>query len=109
MITLDDFKKIELRVARIVDVREVPGADRIWQLVIDLGGEPAQTREIVAGVKKFYSRESLIGKLIVVIQNLEPAVIRGIASHGMLLAAKSGDGLALLSPDQSIAPGAIIG
>ena len=106
MITLDEFKKIELRVAKITDVKELPGADRIWHLTIDLGGE---TREIVAGVKKFYSREALLGKLIVVIQNLEPAIIRGTASHGMLLAAKSGDQLVLLSPDQPIAPGATVG
>lgn len=106
MATLDDFKKIELRVARILDVKEVPGADRIWHLVIDLAGE---TREIVAGVKKFYPRETLIGKHIVVIQNLEPAVIRGVTSHGMLLAAKSGDELVLVTPDRPIASGATVG
>lgn len=106
MATLDDFKKIELRVAKIVEVRELPGADRIWHLVIDIAG---QTREIVAGVKKHYTRESLLGKLIVVIQNLEPAVIRGVTSHGMLLAAKSGDDLVLLTPDQPIASGAVVG
>ncbi len=106
MATLDDFKKIELRIAKILDVREVPGADRIWHLTIELG---AESREIVAGVKKHYSRESLIGKYIVVIQNLEPAVIRGVTSHGMLLAAKSGDDLVLLTPDKPIASGATVG
>lgn len=106
MVTLEDFKKIELRVAKVTDVRELPGADRIWHLVIDIDG---QSREIVAGVKKHYSREALIGKLIVVIQNLEPAVIRGVASHGMLLAAKAGDDLVLLSPDRPIASGAVVG
>lgn len=106
MATLEDFKKIELRVAKIMDVRELPGADRIWHLVIDLNGE---SREIVAGVKKFYPREALIGKFIVVIQNLEPAVIRGVTSHGMLLAAKSGDDLVLLTPDRPIASGAVVG
>lgn len=106
MATLEDFKKIELRIARILDVREVPGADRIWHLVIELG---AETREIVAGVKKFYDRESLVGKHIVVIQNLDPAVIRGVTSHGMLLAAKSGDDLVLLTPDRPIASGATVG
>jgi methionine--tRNA ligase beta chain len=106
MITLDDFKKIELRVARIIDVRELPGADRIWHLNIEIGSE---AREIVAGVKKHYTREDLLGKHIVVIQNLEPAVIRGVASHGMLLAAKSGDDLVLLTPDRPIASGATVG
>ncbi len=106
MITIEDFKKIELRIARILDVREVPGADRIWHLTVELGD---QTRELVAGVKKHYDRERLIGKHIVVIQNLEPAVIRGVTSHGMLLAAKSGDELVLLTPDQPIASGAIVG
>ena len=107
MVTLEDFKKIELRIAKIVDVRDLPGADRIWHLVIDIAG---QTREIVAGVKKKYpDREALLGRSIVVIQNLEPAVIRGVTSHGMLLAAKSGEDLVLLGPDQPIASGAVVG
>jgi methionine--tRNA ligase beta chain len=104
--TLEDFKKIELRIAKILDVRELPGADRIWHLTIEIGSE---SREIVAGVKKFYSREDLVGKHIVVIQNLEPAVIRGVTSHGMLLAAKLGDDLVLLTPDRPIASGAVVG
>lgn len=106
MATLEDFKKIELRIAKVLDVREIPGADRIWHLTIEIGSE---SREIVAGVKKFYSREDLVGKYIAVIQNLEPAVIRGVTSHGMLLAAKSGDDLVLLTPDRPIASGAVVG
>ena len=99
---LEDFKKIELKTAEILDVQEIPGADKLWKLTIDVGTEK---KEIVAGIKAHYSRESLIGKSIVVVNNLAPAVIRGVESKGMLLAAKHADRLTLLSPDQKLPPG----
>ena len=106
-VLLDDFKKIELRVAEVLDAQDIPGADKIWKLTIDLGSEK---KEIVAGVKAFYTRDALIGKSIVVVQNLAPAVIRGVESHGMLLAAKDAGGrLAILSPDQKVPPGSTVG
>jgi methionine--tRNA ligase beta chain len=106
MVTLDDFKKVELRTAKILDAQEIPGADRLWKLSIDVGSEK---KEIVAGVKQFYAREALIGRTIVVVNNLAPTVIRGVESRGMLLAAKDGAALSLLSADKDLPPGSVIG
>ncbi|HTL69823.1 MAG TPA: hypothetical protein VL404_00885 [Candidatus Eisenbacteria bacterium] len=105
-IALADFKKIELRTAKILDVQEVPGADRIWKLTIDVGTEK---KEIVAGIKAFYTREALLGKSVVVVNNLETAVIRGVESRGMLLAAKDGASLTILSPEKDLPAGSLVG
>ncbi len=105
-ITIEDFKKIDLRVAKILDVQEIPGVDRLWKLEIDLGSEK---KSIVAGVKKFYTAEQLRGKSIVVINNLVPSVIRGVESNGMLLAAKDESGLTLITVDKDIPAGSAIG
>ncbi len=106
MITLDDFKKVELRTAKVLDAQEIPGADRIWKLSVDLGTEK---KEIVAGVKVFYTREALIGRSIVVVNNLAPTVIRGVESQGMLLAAKDGTALSILTVDKDVPPGCLVG
>ncbi len=82
-ISFDLFKQIDLRVAEIKACEDVPGADRLYKLTIDIGGE----RQIVAGIKAHYTKEELIGKKIAVVANLEPRTIRGLTSHGMLLAA----------------------
>ena len=87
-ITFDEFKKLDLRIAEIRSAEEIPGADKIYKLTVDLGGE---VRELVAGIKLFYEPDFLVGKKIVVLTNLEPRVIRGISSHGMLLAASNED------------------
>ena len=83
-ISYDDFKKLDLRVAQIQKVEPHPNADRLWLLTIRIGEEE---RQIVAGIKQHYTAEELTGKKIVVVANLAPAVIRGIESKGMLLAA----------------------
>ena len=106
MVTLEEFKKIELKTAKILDAQEIPGADRIWRLSIDVG---AEKKEIVAGVKMFYTREALIGRSIIVVNNLAPSTIRGVESHGMLLAAKDGASLSILSPDKELPPGSVVG
>jgi methionyl-tRNA synthetase len=104
---LDDFKKIELRVAKILEVHEVAGADRIWKLLIDVGTEK---KEVVAGIKASYpTKESLIGKSVVVVNNLEPAVIRGVESKGMLLAGKDAGTLTLLTLERELPPGSLVG
>lgn len=105
-VALDEFKRLELRVAVVLDAQEIPGADRLWKLLIDVGSEK---KEIVAGIKAFYSREALLGRRIVVVNNLVPAIIRGVESNGMLLAAKSEGQLSLLTPDKELAPGSLIG
>ena len=102
LITFDDFLKVDLRVAKILEAEKVEGADRLLKLQISLGTEE---RQIVAGVAKFYSPEELVGRKIVVVANLATATIRGVESQGMLLAASSGDGLALLQPDSELPEG----
>lgn len=102
-ITFDYFQKIDLRVAKIISVGKPEGSKKLLKLKIDLGDE---TREIVAGIGSEYNSEELIGKKIVVVANLEPKVLMGIESKGMLLAVKSDVGLVLLTVDKEIAPGA---
>lgn len=104
---LADFKKLDLRLARILEAEDIPGADRLWRLTVDAG---AGNKTLVAGIKLAYpQKEALIGKTVVVIDNLEPAVIRGVESKGMLLAAKEGDKMCLLSVDAALSPGSPVG
>ena len=104
-IAFDDFGKIELRTAIVLSAERVQGADKLLKLQIDLGDEK---RQIVAGIAQYYTPEDMVGKTIIVVANLQPAKIRGVESNGMLLAAKKGDGLVLLSTDKDIEPGAKI-
>ncbi|OGX23705.1 MAG: methionine--tRNA ligase subunit beta [Omnitrophica WOR_2 bacterium RIFCSPHIGHO2_02_FULL_45_21] len=105
MVTYDDFKKLEIKVARIQEVTEHPNADRLYVLKIDLGDSQ---RQIVAGIRNSYNPEELVGKQIAVITNLEPAVIRGIESQAMLLAASDENGIALLTPQREVSIGSIV-
>ena len=102
MITFDDFKKIELKIARITEAEEVACAEKLLKLQIDLGGEK---RQIVAGIKRSYQAADLIGREIVVVVNLEPRMVMGIESNGMLLAASDDTGPVLLRPDKDVPPG----
>lgn len=105
--TSDPFSKLDLRVAKILDVADIPGADKLYILQVDLG--PLGKRTIVAGMKPYYPKEELIGKSIVMVTNLKPAVIRGVESKGMLLAATDADKVvSLLNPKDS-SPGAEVG
>jgi methionyl-tRNA synthetase len=88
-ITIDDFAKIELRVAQITLAERIPKADKLLRLEVDLG--PHGTRQILSGIAEFYPPEELTGRRIVVITNLAPRKMRGLESHGMLLAASDGD------------------
>lgn len=104
-ITFDDFAKIDLRVARVLEARPHPNADKLLVLQIDLGSEH---RQIIAGIRGYYEPEQLVGKLIVVVKNLAPRAMRGETSNGMLLAASNEDRsqVILLSPMADIPPGA---
>ncbi len=105
MVSFEDFKKTSIKIARIKEVKDHPNADKLYVLKVDIGGEE---KELVAGIKKAYKAEELIGKLVVVVDNLEPATIRGIESKGMVLAAQHGDKLVVICPDKEISPGAIV-
>ncbi len=103
-ITYDDFAKLELRVARVLEARPHPNAERLLLLQVDLGD---QQKQIVAGIRQHYTPEQLTGKLIVVVNNLAPAILRGETSNGMLLAATSGEKVIVLTPDDpDCVPGA---
>ena len=105
MATIDDFKKIDFRIATIKDAQEHPDADRLYILKVDIGGSQ---RQLVAGIRLFYKKEELVGKQAVVITNLEPAIIRGVESQGMLLAAQDEKGISLISPERFVLEGSII-
>jgi len=104
-ISIEDFKKVELRVAKVISVEAVPKADKLYKIHVDLGYE---RRTIVSGIREEYAPEDLEGMRIIVICNLKPATIRGVESKGMLLAAETpgGEGLALLTVDRKIPLGA---
>lgn len=102
-ITIDEFAKVDLRVAQVLAAEKVEGADKLLRLTVTLGGEE---RQIVAGIAKYYNPAELVGKEIVVVANLKPVKLRGVLSQGMLLAASQGDKLAVLTPERSVGDGA---
>ena len=103
MITYDDFKKVELKIAKVLEAEEVVGAEKLLKLKIDLGN--SETRQIVAGIKKMYQAKDLVGKEIAVVVNLEPRMVMGVESNGMLLAASDEKGPVILMPEREVAPG----
>ncbi|HDP77099.1 MAG TPA: methionine--tRNA ligase [Mesotoga infera] len=104
LISIDDFSKVELRVASVVDAEIVPKSRKLLRLQLDLG--EFGRRQVVAGIAQFYSPDELIGMKIVVVANLQPAKLMGIESNGMILAAKIGDSLSLLTVHKDLLPGA---
>lgn len=102
-IEIDDFTKLDLRIARIESAREIDGADKLLALDLDLG--ELGTRQVFAGIKSAYSAVDLEGRHVVVVANLKPRKMRFGVSEGMILAAESGSGIRLLSPDAPAKPG----
>ncbi|MFQ5862759.1 MAG: methionine--tRNA ligase subunit beta [Candidatus Brocadiales bacterium] len=105
MITIEDFSRIDLRVAEIKSVEDHPQADKLLVLKID-AGDSSQGRQLVAGLRGHYSPSELVGKKIIIVNNLAPAVLRGVESQGMLLAAQDGQKVVILSPEKDVRPGA---
>ncbi len=103
MISIDEFRRIELKIATIKKAEPHPNADKLLVLQIDLGSEE---RQIVAGIKGHYAPEELVGRQVVVVANLETAKLRGLESQGMLLAASDGERIVILTPEKEIHPGA---
>ena len=97
-IPFSDWQELDLRVAEILEIEDIPGADRLYKLKIDLGTE---TRTLIAGLKQYYTKDELEGKKCIVFANLEPKTFKGIKSHGMVLAAVNADNsvVKLLNPD----------
>ena len=82
-----------------------PNADKLYVIIVEVGDK---TKQIVAGIKNSYKKEDLIGREVVLVDNLDPAVIRGIESNGMLLAASDDKGLAIITPDREVALGSLV-
>ena len=102
-IRIDDFAKIDLRVAKVVDAALVEGSDKLLRLTLDLGGE---RRNVFSGIRSAYAPQDLIGRLVLMVANLEPRKMRFGVSEGMVLCASGeGSGLYLLSPDAGATPG----
>jgi len=105
MATIDDFRKLELKVAQIKEVNEHPNADKLWVLLLDLGD---RTKQVVAGIKNSYSKESLLGKYVVVVDNLDPVLLRGVESQGMILAGSDDSGITIISPEKPLKLGSTV-
>ncbi len=105
MITYDDFKKIELKAVRVLEASRVEGSEKLLKLKVDLGNEQ---RQIVSGIAKAYDPEFLVGKTIIIVANLEPRMLMGLESQGMILAAHGESGPVVLVPEKEVPPGAEI-
>ena len=106
MISFDDFKKVELKTAKVLSAERIEGSDKLLKLEVEVGEE---TRPLVAGIGKAYDLETLVGKMIIIVANLEPKSLLGHESRGMLLAASEDGGAPmLLTIDGDIASGADI-
>lgn len=102
LISLDEFKKVDLRVAEVVEAKPVAGADKLLEIQVKIGDS---IRTIVAGIAQHYPPSALIGRKIVIVANLQPRRVRGVESEGMLLAATHGDQIALVSIDGDVPSG----
>ena len=101
-LSIEEFQKWDLRIAKIVSAERVPGTDRLLKLEVLC----PEKRQVVSGIAEYYKPEELIGKEVVLVANLKPAKIRGVLSQGMILAAKDKDGLSLIIPEKEKEPGA---
>jgi len=107
VICIDDFCKVQLRTAKVLEAERIPNADKLLKLKIEVG---AETRPLVAGIAKFYAPEEMVGKTIIIVANLKPRKLMGIESQGMLLAAKDAEGnLKLATIEGGFASGCSVG
>jgi methionine--tRNA ligase beta chain len=104
-IKFEEFKKLELKIGEIVSVEDIPGADKLYKLQVNLGDKVV---ELVAGLKTSYTTEELLHKKVPVLVNLEPKTVRGVTSNGMILACDLDGKPVLLTPDKDVPPGSII-
>ena len=105
--TFDDFGKMDIRTATVLEAERVPKTDKLLKLTIDTG---IDTRVIVSGIAEYYTPEQMVGKQICILANLAPRKIRGIESKGMILMARQGDGkMRFVTPEETLANGAEIG
>jgi len=105
LLDYDEFARMQLRTAEIIEAEKVPGTDKLMRLTVRMG---AEKRQLVAGIALHYEPQEVVGKTVIVVANLKPAVIRGVESNGMVLAASRGETLRLLTVDDSISTGAVV-
>lgn len=103
MITIDDFIKVELKVGTVLEAENVEGSDKLIKLKVDLGEE--EPSQILAGVKQWYKSEDFVGKQVIVVANLEPRIMMGLESQGMMLAADTEKGPVFLTVPKKVPPG----
>lgn len=103
MISFDDFAKVELKVGTILEAEDLEGSEKLLKLKVDLGEE--EPRQILAGVKQWYQPEDFVGKQVVVVTNLEPKMMMGLESQGMMLAADAEGGPIFLTVPKKVPPG----
>lgn len=101
--TIDDFRKLEFKVGKVMECLPHSNADRLYVLKVDVGN--GETRQVVAGIRASYTPEELTGKSVVVVMNLQPAMLRGVESQGMVLAASGGGRVSVVSPAPEVPPG----
>ena len=105
--TFEEFDKMDIRTATVLEAERVPKTDKLLKLTIDTG---IDKRVIVSGIAEYYTPEAMVGKQICILANLQPRTIRGIESKGMILMAKQGDGsMRFITPQEAVANGAMIG
>ena len=101
-ISFEEFKKLDIRVGKILEVEPIKGSEKLLKLKVDIGGEK---RQIIAGIAKVYKTDELVGKNFVVLANLEPKKLMGLESQGMVLCADAGEGPVCLTPIKEVPPG----
>lgn len=113
-ISFEEFKKLRIRIGLIVEAERVEGTDKLLKLKVDFGDDPSASsgrlrRQIVSGIAEFYKPEQLIGKQFPFVVNLEPRIIRGIESQGMILAVSNNEKIVLLKPNKKVPAGSFVG
>ncbi|WP_448588531.1 methionine--tRNA ligase subunit beta [Thermocrinis sp.] len=106
LISLEDFIKLDIRVAKVLSAERVEGSEKLLKLRVSLGDEE---RTLMAGIAKNYKPEELVGKKIIILANLRPRKIFGVESQGMLLAASDGEHLSIIAPERDVREGSKVG
>jgi len=104
-ISFEDFKKLDIRIGKIISAERVEGSDKLLKLEVDFGEEK---RQIIAGLAQFYAPEALVGKECPFAYNLASRMLKGLESQGMILCPSGNDGPVLLHPDKEISPGSVV-
>ena len=102
-IKFSDWEKIDIRIGKILEVEDIPEADKLYKLTVDIGEEKPRT--LAAGLKQHYEKSDLKNKLAIFLANLEPKTLKGVESNGMILAAVDNDKIAIIQPESEIKPG----